>query len=304
MSWQPCDPPDIADREHGPVLLTVRPKRRDLGGFEVGRVLPASERRTVGPFVFLDVIGPAAFPPGRGIDVRPHPHIGLATVTYLFAGEIVHRDSLGSVQPIRPGAVNWMTAGRGIVHSERTGDGPRAEGQILHGLQAWVALPKPEEEREPDFAHHPADALPVTTAGGSTVRVVAGSGFGACAPVTVLWPTIFAEMTLTPGSRLPVPADYEERGVLAVNGTPTLDGQPMEIGDLHLLRPGSEPEVAAEASARVMLIGGAPLDAPRHVWWNFVSSSEERIAQAKADWTAGRFARVPGESEFIPLPAG
>ncbi len=303
MSWQAAENPICTGLgPDSPIELTIQPRRRDLGGFDVARVLPAKERRVVGPFVFLDSVGPADFPRGSGIDVRPHPHIGLATVTYLFAGEIIHRDSVGSVQSIRPGDVNWMTAGRGIVHSERTGDEVRRVGAPLHGLQAWVALPKEHEEREPAFSHHSAADLPVITEDGATIRVIAGSGFGARAPVTVFWPTLYADVVLTPGSRVVIPGEYEERAVIAISGSSFLSGQPMPVGELLVVRPGAEAILSAAAAARVMVLGGAALDGPRHMWWNFVSSSKDRIEQAKADWQTGRFPAVPGETEITPLP--
>jgi redox-sensitive bicupin YhaK (pirin superfamily) len=276
---------------------------RDLGdGFVVARILPQLARRSVGPFVFFDRFGPVDFPPGRGTDVRPHPHIGLSTLTYLIEGEILHRDSLGSVQPIRPGAVNWMTAGRGIVHSERTPPAARAAGARLLGAQMWVALPQAEEETTPSFVHHPAADLPLIAGDGTTLRLVAGTLAGARSPVPVLSPLFFADATLAAGARLALPAEHAERAVFPLSGDLTIGGAAAENGRLHVLGAGGSLAVAARRDARVLMFGGAPLDGPRHMWWNFVSSRRERIEQAKADWKAGRFAPVPGESESIPLP--
>jgi redox-sensitive bicupin YhaK (pirin superfamily) len=280
----------------------VVPHSRDLGGFSVRRVLPAIERRMVGPFVFFDQMGPAMFDPGTGIDVRPHPHIGLATVTYLFEGEILHRDTLGSVQAIRPGAINWMTAGRGIAHSERTGPAVRAAGGRLAGIQSWVALPKDDEETEPGFAHHGTAALPTVAGDGKEVRLLIGAAFGARSPVRTFSETLYADIALEAGARLAVPNGPEERALYLVEGTVAIDGEEFAPGRLLVLRPATEIVATARSAARLMLLGGALLDGPRHVWWNFVSSSHDRIEQAKADWQAGRFPAVPGDSEFIPLP--
>jgi redox-sensitive bicupin YhaK (pirin superfamily) len=284
----------------------IVPRTRDIGGFEVRRVLPSVQRRMVGPFVFFDQMGPATFEAGRGLDVRPHPHIGLATVTYLFDGEILHRDSLGTVQPIRPGAVNWMTAGRGIAHSERTGPEVRQRGGRLFGIQSWVALPAAHEETAPAFAHHGADALPLLEGdSGERVRLIAGSAWGRSAPVAVLSDLFYADAALDAGARLPLPADYEERAAYVAEGAITVDGQEFPAGQLVVFQPDADIVVetaAAGSGARVMVLGGAPMDGPRHIWWNFVSRSTERIEQAKEDWKAGRFPPVPGETEFIPLP--
>jgi redox-sensitive bicupin YhaK (pirin superfamily) len=280
----------------------IVPRPRDLGGFTVARVLPAAERRMVGPFVFLDQMGPADFAPGSGIDVRPHPHIGLATVTYLFRGEILHRDSLGSVQPIRPGEINWMTAGQGIAHSERTPPAIRASGGTLAGLQSWIALPKDDEETAPSFAHHGAAALPVVDGEGRRVRVLIGTIYGARSPVRTFSETLYADVSLTSGATLPVPAEPEERALYLVEGTVEIAGEAIAPGRLLVLRPAAKIAVIARSAARLMLLGGAKLDGPRHLWWNFVSSSRERIEQAKADWRDGRFPPVPGDGEFIPLP--
>jgi redox-sensitive bicupin YhaK (pirin superfamily) len=293
----PC--PGIAQ-----LATLIDARARDLGGFTVGRVLPAAARKLIGPFIFFDHMGPAEFAPGRGIDVRPHPHIGLATVTYLFEGEIVHRDSLGSHQPIRPGDVNWMTAGRGIVHSERTGTEPRRAGSRLNGLQLWVALPLEHEEAEPEFQHHPAPVLPSLDIAGTRVRVLAGSAFGESSPVRTHSPLFYVDAAMPAGSELPLPEEHEQRAAYVVAGTVACGGEPVQHGRMMVLTPGARACLRAVSDARVALIGGAPLAGERHIFWNFVSSSEARIEQAKRDWREGRFPKVPGdEREFIPLPA-
>lgn len=288
------------------VELVIPPRMRDLGeGFMVNRALPYAKRRAVGPFVFFDEMGPADFPPGEGIDVRPHPHIGLATVTYLFEGSILHRDSLGSLQAIRPGEVNWMTAGRGIVHSERTAPEHLEHGQRLHGIQTWVALPLAMEETEPAFLHYPADDFPHVELDGAAVRVVAGSAFGATSPLVTASPTVYLDIVLQPQARLVLPAMAQERAIYTAIGEATLDGEGWEKGAMPVLTPGAEPELrAGPQGARVILVGGEPLDGgTRVMFWNFVSSRAERIEQAKQDWREGRFPLVPGdETEFIPLP--
>lgn len=301
MSQTSCPSPACTPSE-GAVARVIEPGTRDLGGFSVRRILPAPAMRAVGPFVFLDEMGPATFEPGRGIDVRPHPHIGLATVTYLFEGEIMHRDSLGVVQPIRPGAVNWMTAGRGIVHSERTGDEERARTSRLHGIQSWIALPREHEEVEPAFFHHPADSLPQLERDGATLRLIAGEAYGERSPVATLSPMFYLAAELTAGARLPLPPDLGERAIYVVSGSVALGGSVYGSGRMLVAADGVEVEIAAAADSRLMLLGGAPLDGPRHLWWNLLSSRPERIEQAKSDWKAGRFAPVPGETEFIPLP--
>ena len=303
MSWQPAPEP-AANAGTCPGLDTViSPRTRDLGGFEVRRLLPSARRRSIGPFVFWDQMGPATFAPGRGMDVRPHPHIGLATITYLFAGEILHRDSLGSVQAIRPGEVNWMTAGRGIVHSERTSPGVRVLGSELSGIQAWVALPRPQEECEPSFSHHAAASLPLLERDGTTVRVLAGAIYGRRSLVPVASPMFYADAVLEAGAQLTLPAEHEERAVHVAEGRITLAGDSFEAGQLLVFRPGDQISVTASVRSRVLLLGGEPLDGPRHVWWNFVSSSQERLEQAKRDWKEGRFPKIPGDDvEFIPLP--
>jgi redox-sensitive bicupin YhaK (pirin superfamily) len=259
----------------------------------------------VGPFVFLDQMGPHVFHAGEGIDVRPHPHIGLATVTYLLDGQIRHRDSLGTVQDIKPGEVNWMTAGKGIVHSERTGPDVRAAGSNLFGLQCWVALPQAKEECDPAFAHIGSNELPILDGDGATARIIAGSYFGKRSPVDVQSPLFYVDLALQPGARLTMPAEYPEQALYVVDGTLDLgrDGR-FERGQLLVLKPGATVTLAAteHAGARVMLLGGEPMDGPRYLTWNFVSSSADRIEQAKEDWQAQRFPHVPGETEFIPLP--
>lgn len=280
----------------------LKPKPREIGEFGVRRVLPAFSRQMVGPSIFLDHMGPEALAPGRGMDVRPHPHIGLATLTYLFEGEIVHRDSLGFVQPIRPGDVNWMTAGRGIVHSERTPAALRAGGSRIHGIQTWVALPRVHEETEPAFVHHPAPTLPVVELPGATARVIAGHALGARSPVAVFTDTLYAAAELQSGAVLNLPAEHEERAVYLVEGSVAVGEIMLAPGEMAVLVPGEEAGIGAAGRSTVMLVGGAPMDGRRFVWWNFVASTEERIERAKADWRDGRFAPVPGETEPIPLP--
>jgi redox-sensitive bicupin YhaK (pirin superfamily) len=281
----------------------IAPRVHDLGGFEVRRAVPAVQARSVGPFVFVDHMGPAVFEPGRGVDVRPHPHIGLATVTFLWAGALRHRDTLGSQQDIAPGDVNWMTAGRGIAHSERTPPDPRASGHALHGMQTWVALPRPHEETAPAFHHHPAASLPDRTHRGARLRIIAGRGFGMESPVRVFADTFNVAVDLDAEAELELPADAVERSLYVLEGQAQLDGADIPARHLILLGRGTTSRLRARTPVKAMLMGGEPLDAPRHVWWNFVSSSRERIEQARQDWLAGRFGLVPGdEQEFIPLP--
>jgi redox-sensitive bicupin YhaK (pirin superfamily) len=281
--------------------LHIVPRIRELGdGFQVRRALPSAQRRSVGPFVFFDQMGPVRLEPGHGLDVRPHPHIGLATVTYLFEGEILHRDSLGSVQPIRPGEVNWMTAGRGIVHSERTAPELRAAGPRLSGLQVWVGLPREDEETEPQFAHH--EGLPVMEDNGVTVRCILGDVLGMSSPVATRSPTLYADISLTAGRRIALPSEPDERAIYIVEGIVEIAGRTYGVGEMLVFETGVEVLVASHTGARFMVFGGAPLDGPRFVWWNFVSSREDRIRQAAEDWRTGRFPAVPGETEFIPLP--
>lgn len=256
----------------------------------------------VGPFIFLDHLGPAAFGPGTGIDVRPHPHIGLATVTYLFDGELVHRDSLGCLQTIRPGDVNWMTAGSGIVHSERSSPQARERGCRLHGLQSWVALPTAFEEATPAFHHHPADTLPTLDRDGAKLRVIAGSAYGLTSPVVTLSEMFYVDVELRTGAGVTVPEGYAERALYVVQGGVEVEGATFGEGTLPIFDSAARVDAQASSPSRVVLLGGAPLDGERHIWWNFVSSSSERIEQAKADWREGRFAAVPGEREVTPLP--
>lgn len=283
----------------------VVPRTRDLGdGFEVRRALPSVQKRMVGPFVFLDQMGPSRFEAGRGLDVRPHPHIGLATVTYLFDGEILHRDSVGSVQAIRPGEVNWMTAGRGIVHSERTAPEQRLRASTLAGLQCWVALPRRHEEDEPSFIHVDAAQLPQQEGEGIRARLIAGEFFGQRSPAPTLSPMFYVDLQLAAGARLDMPPVYPEQAIYVVEGRLDLGADGVfDAGQLLVLRPGAGVTLAAgPEGARAMLLGGEPMDGPRYLAWNFVASSAERLEQAKDDWRAGRFAQVPGETEFIPLP--
>ncbi len=285
-----------------PVDLVIEGRARDLGGFGVRRVLPSAKRRLVGPFIFLDQIGPAEFSPGEGIDVRPHPHINLATVTYLFDGEIFHRDSLGSAQAIRPGAVNLMVAGRGIVHSERTGGDVRAAGHRLFGIQSWIALPQADEEAEPAFYHHPADSLPVMERDGIKMRLIMGTAYGETSPVQTYSPMFYLEVDMAAGSELALPDEYAERAAYIVSGNVACGGTAYPPGRMVVFKPDGPASIKSEKAAKVLLLGGAPIDGERHIWWNFVSSRKERIEQAKRDWKEGRFPEVPGETEFIPLP--
>jgi redox-sensitive bicupin YhaK (pirin superfamily) len=287
----------------GIILQTLHPATHDLGGFKVHRTLPHRERTTVGPFIFFDQMGPAKLEAGGGIDVRPHPHINLATVTYLFAGAIDHRDSLGTFATIEPGAVNLMTAGRGIAHSERSPAALRADGPELSGIQTWIALPKAKEEIDPAFEHVARDRLPVVEGGGASARVVMGSLWGAASPVTCHSETVYADIQLEAGGAMPLDAGADERAVYVAEGEASLDGLPLQRSVLYVLAPGVAATLRSAGGAHVMLCGGAPLDGPRHVWWNFVSSSRDRIHQAKEDWRAGRFTLPPDDrDEFIPLP--
>ena len=284
-------------------LQTLHPVTHDLGGFKVHRTLPHKDRTTIGPFIFFDQMGPAHLPAGEGMDVRPHPHINLATVTYLFAGAIYHRDSLGTFRTIEPGAVNLMTAGHGIVHSERSPAEVRLQGPELSGIQTWLALPSDKEEIDPAFEHVAKDRLPVIDSAGAVVRVVMGSLYGETSPVTQHSETIYADIALQPGGSVPVDSPADERAVYVAEGDATLDGLQLLPQVLYVLRPGISATLRSERGAHVMLCGGAPLDGPRHVWWNFVSSRRERINQAKDDWRNQRFPLVPDDSaERIPLP--
>ena len=303
MSFFPAQDPRPGDaRACEAIDLVIVPRTSDVGGLAVRRALPSARRRMVGPFIFLDHLGPAEFRSGQGLDVRPHPHIGLATVTYLFAGAIVHRDSLGSVVPIEPGAVNWMSAGRGIAHSERTADDHRVAGEPLHGLQCWVALPQTDEESAPLFTHYEAQQFPIDYSEGKAIRVIAGQLYGRASPVKAAWETIFADITLESGAKLPVDPDAEERALYVVSGEIDILGDRFGSGRLLVIRHGDRITVSAVSPTRLVLLGGATMDGPRHIWWNFVSSRKERIEQAKADWKSGRFAAVPGDADLIMLP--
>ena len=287
-----------------PAARVLQGRPRDLGGFSVRRVLPAGRQQTVGPFIFFDHLGPATFADGGGVDVRPHPHIGLATVTYLFAGEFMHRDSLGTAQLIRAGDVNWMVAGRGIVHSERTPpEARRARGGApIHGIQTWVALPMEREETAPSFEHHPAATLPAIRRAGATLRLLAGEAYGHRAPTSVFVPTFYLAASLEPGAPLDLPDEHIERAAYVVAGEVECAGERHGVGDMLVFEPGRPAALQARSAASLMLLGGAPLDGPRHIWWNFVSSRRERIERARSDWREGRFADVPGDDDRVPLP--
>ena len=312
VSWNPALDPHIPLGDAVDAIETVIvPRARDLGGFEVRRALPSAARQMVGPFIFFDQMGPAEFLTGQGIDVRPHPHIGLATVTYLMSGRIHHRDSLGTDQWITPGAVNWMVAGRGITHSERMDGEARSAPQTLFGLQTWVALPKDREDDPADFVHRAADALPELEGEGKRVRLILGSAWGEAAPVATPSETFYADALLQPGASLPLPDNHEDRGVYVLQGSVSTGGQSFEAGRMLVFRPGDRMSVqAGPAGARLMLLGGATMDGPRHIWWNFVASSRERIDAAKeawraGDWAHGRFRLPPGDdAEFTPAPEG
>jgi redox-sensitive bicupin YhaK (pirin superfamily) len=280
----------------------LRPHVRSVGAFEVHRLLPAFPQKTIGPFIFFDHMGPVDLPPGKGMDVRPHPHIGLATVTYLFEGAGLHRDSLGSVQRIAPGDVNWMTAGSGIVHSERTAPEDMENGIRLHGIQIWIALPKEFERTEPSFTHHPAATLPEVALPGARLRVILGSAYGVTSPVRVYSETFYVSAELEAGAELALPADYEERGIYVAEGEVTIDGAAVAPFHMVSLGQGNTVVVRAATPARIMLLGGARLDGERFVWWNFVASSKEMIEEAKQRWREQRFGKVPDETEWIPLP--
>lgn len=292
--------------ENSSLEVVVVPPVHELGDdFKVRRALPSRNKRMVGPFVFLDQMGPHVFEPGHGLDVRPHPHINLATVTYLFEGEIMHRDSVGSVQAIRPGEVNWMTAGSGIVHSERTAQDQRAGGSSLAGLQCWVALPQAQEEVAPSFAHFGAEALPELDGDGAWARIIAGSYFGKKSPVPTLSDLFYVDLVLQPGARIAMPAEYTEQAIYVVEGELDLGSDGVfPAGQLLVLRPKAGATLSARGNtpARLMLLGGEPMDGPRYLSWNFVSSSADRIEQAREDWRKMAFPSVPGETEFIPLP--
>jgi len=284
-------------------MIVLEPHKRDLGGgFEVRRLLPAFPTRMIGPFIFFDHFGPRSFAPGEGADVRPHPHIGLATVTYLFEGAMIHRDSLGTVQRIEPGDVNWMTAGAGIVHSERSPPEDRARGQRLHGLQTWVALPRDRERMEPSFAHLPRSSLPEIGLPGVAMRLLAGSAFGRRAPTPTLSPTVYVAVEMAAGADLDLPPEHEQRGVYAIEGELTIEETAVPPHHLAVLPEGQTVRVRAATAATAVILGGAKADGDRLIWWNFVASSRDFIDEASLRWREQRFPPVPGETEFIPLP--
>jgi redox-sensitive bicupin YhaK (pirin superfamily) len=305
MSFFPGKDPALGDaRASDAIEQVIVPRSIDLGDFRVHRALPSAEPRMVGPFILFDHAGPAVLRAGNGVDVRPHPHIGLATVTYLFDGEVLHRDSLGTAMPIQPGAVNLMIAGRGIVHSERSVPERRASGDKLHGLQLWVALPAASEEAAPVFAHTSAADIPELSENGMTLRVILGTMHRLRSPAATSWDTLFADAHLKAGTGLPVDAEHEERAIYVLAGDIEIGGEQYGPEQLLVLRPGDPVFVHAVSDAHIAVIGGAAMDGPRHIWWNFVSSRKERIEAAKADWKAGRFDVVPGDTvEFIPLPS-
>ncbi|MEM6304211.1 MAG: pirin family protein [Pseudomonadota bacterium] len=307
MSWNPTQGPDCPSTDNAIETLII-PRARDLGGFEVRRALPSPKRQMVGPFIFFDQMGPAEFITDGGIDVRPHPHIGLGTVTYLYDGEFEHRDSLGTHQMIYPGEVNWMVAGRGVTHSERTSPETRATRHKLFGIQTWIALPEDREDMAPDFEHHKQGALPLLEDGGVTARLILGDAFGAVSPVTMQSETFYADVVLAPGAAFPLPDNHEDRGIYVTQGAIEVAGETYEAGRMMVFRPGDKLSVKAGAQgARLMALGGATLNGPRYLWWNFVSSSTERIEQAKedwkaADWEGGPFKLPPGDdAAHIPI---
>ena len=308
MSWNACQNPENAAA--GALETLIIPRARDLGGFEVRRALPSPKRQMVGPFISFDQMGPAEFLTPGGIDVRPHPHIGLGTVTYLYQGEFEHRDSLGTQQLITPGEVNWMLAGRGVTHSERTTAETRATpGQKLFGVQTWIALPEDREEMAPDFEHHKKAALPVLSDGGAEARLILGSAYGAESPVTMQSETFYLDVTLQPGASFPMPDNHEDRGIYVMEGEIEVAGDRFETGRMMVFRPGDAIAVRAGAQgARLMALGGATLNERRYIWWNFVSSSKDRIEAAKEDWKAANWAEGPfhlppgDDREFIPFP--
>ncbi len=304
MSTYPCE--DTEGTQSGcpdTVEMVILPRTGDIGGFEVHRALPSKKKRMIGPFVFWDEMGPGEFLEGKGLDVRPHPHIGLSTVSYLFDGTMHHKDSLGTDMIIQPGDVNLMTAGRGIVHSERSSDEARAGRSSLFGIQSWLALPKDREEIAPAFRHFGKAELPTLEDEGKRIRQIMGSGFGMHSPVWQDWETFYADVRFDEGASLPVPKDVEERGIFIVSGSIDIAGETFEPMQMISLKSGSEVTVKALADTHLMLMGGAAMDGPRYIWWNFVSHSKDRIEEAAADWQAGEFPVVPGdEEEFIPLP--
>ena len=310
LSWNPALEPGCPDSVSVDAIETlIVPRARDLGGFEVRRALPAPKRQMVGPFIFFDQMGPAEFVSGNGVDVRPHPHIGLATITYLFRGAMQHRDSLGSNLIIRPGAVNWMVAGRGVTHSERTSAETRKSPHSLFGIQTWVALPDADEDVAPSFEHHAKEALPVVESEGASLRLILGRAYGEATPAKVFSETFYADAEMEPDARLPLPDDHEDRGLYIIEGSISVAGQSFDAGQMMVFRPADRISVrAGAAGARLILLGGATLEGPRYLWWNFVASSQEKIDAAKeqwrkGEWGKGRFSLPPDDrNEFIPLP--
>lgn len=310
MSWNPALEPGCPDRTGADAIETlIIPRARDIGGFEVRRALPAPKRQMVGPFIFFDQMGPAELLTGRGVDVRPHPHIGLGTVTYLYRGAFHHRDSLGTDQVIHPGAVNWMVAGKGVTHSERTPEAARAGPSSLFGIQTWIALPEEQEDMAPAFEHHGKDRLPLIAADGVSARLILGHAYGERAPVTLYSETFYLDVTLAPGARFPLPDDHEDRGLYVTEGAIRVAGQDFEAGRMMVFRPGDAITIqAGERGARLMALGGETLNGPRYIWWNFVASSRERLETAKTEWRAARWGQglfdLPptDRDEYIPLP--
>lgn len=290
-------------KKDSPVEMAIIPRTGDIGGFEVQRALPFRDRRMVGPFIFWDQMGPGEFLAGQGVDVRPHPHIGLSTVTYLFDGELDHRDSLGTFATIQAGDINLMAAGRGIVHSERTGATVRQVPSRLYGIQSWLAQPLTSENGAPDFAHHSKDSLPVIDAEGKYIRLLMGDAYGERSPIKTDWDTLYADITLDAGATLPIPSETEERALYVLSGDIMMGGIVYQPRQMLILRPRDEVTITATTPVRMMLLGGATMDSPRYIYWNFVASSRERLEQAKEDWRLQKFPQVPGDSEeFIPLP--
>ncbi|MCX7564998.1 pirin family protein [Sulfitobacter sp. F26169L] len=310
MSWIPTQDPDCPNADSNSIETLIIPRARDLGGFDVRRALPSPERQMVGPFIFFDQMGPAEFIDEGGIDVRPHPHIGLGTVTYLYEGEFEHRDSLGTHQMIYPGEVNWMTAGKGVTHSERTSEETRARNSKLFGIQTWIALPEHREDMEPEFEHHKEGALPLITENGLSARLILGSAYGETSPVTTQSETFYLDVTLEAGKSFPLPDNHEDRGIYVTEGSIEVAGDTFEAGRMMVFRPGDKMTVkAGPRGARVMALGGATLNEKRYIWWNFVSSSKDKIEHAKeawraGDWENGPFKLPPGDDdEFIPITA-
>lgn len=308
MSWNPTQNPDCPTTGLDALETLIIPRARDLGGFEVRRALPSPHRQMVGPFIFFDQAGPAEFITDGGIDVRPHPHIGLGTVTYLYQGEFEHRDSIGTHQMIYPGEVNWMVAGRGVTHSERTSEATRATPHKLFGIQTWIALPEASEDMTPDFEHHKKDSLPELTDSGVHAKLILGSAYGKASPVTMYSETFYVDVILEPGAKFPLPDNHEDRGIYVSKGSVEISGDVFEAGRMMVFRPGDRISVmAGERGARLMALGGATMNEGRYIWWNFVASSRDRIEEAKeawkaADWESGPFKLPPGDTEeFIPI---